>query len=163
MWMGVAAFLNYVSVPHYLYDIFFVEQYETFTNTIFRAFPKIMRVLTCFLPIMLGYVVVGTMLFGKETVEFATLGDGFSTLFSVAQGASVLDTINHLKKSSFGIFGTFYIITFMLLFVYFFLTISIAIMENTYLEVVTEGTYGMHGSPSTRRREKKCGGRESHG
>lgn len=140
LWMGVAAFFNSISLPPYFYKLVEFKHYKSIWITLQKALPQIGRVLLCFSPVMLGYVLVGTLMFGSSSSRFSTVGNSWVTLFSVANGDDIRATITLLYRNSsvIGTLGTMFIMSYMIVFIYIVMTIIISIMEQSYTAIAVQ-------------------------
>eukprot|EP01064_Diplonema_japonicum_P011544 TRINITY_DN18955_c0_g1_i1.p1 TRINITY_DN18955_c0_g1~~TRINITY_DN18955_c0_g1_i1.p1 ORF type:complete len:634 (+),score=89.77 TRINITY_DN18955_c0_g1_i1:59-1903(+) len=115
-------------------------------KTLRRGTPRALKFVSGCFPILMGYAILGTVMFGGYSDRFATLDGSFVVLFSVMNGDIIDETFESifLESSLFlKIFSRVYLYTFIALFIYAILNILLAIMEDAYFQVKRQLIVGL--------------------
>jgi hypothetical protein len=102
--------------------------------TLHRGLPQMIQFLFGVLPIFVGYVLFGTIMFGAKVPRFQSMGATATTLFSVANGDEIHDTFNSVAFTP--LVGKIYIYSYMILFSYVVLMVCIGIIEDAFFSAV---------------------------
>ncbi|TMW55412.1 hypothetical protein Poli38472_013303 [Pythium oligandrum] len=102
--------------------------------TLQRGLPRVAQFLIGVLPIFVGYVLFGTIMFGAKVPRFQSAGTTATTLFSVANGDEIHDTFNDVAFAPW--VGQIYVYSYLILFSYVVLMVCIAIMEDAFFSAV---------------------------
>ncbi|KAL3664480.1 hypothetical protein V7S43_010234 [Phytophthora oleae] len=102
--------------------------------TLQRGLPRVMRFLVGVLPIFVGFVLFGTVMFGAKVPRFQSASATATTLFSVANGDEVHDTFNDVAYTPW--IGQIYVYSYMILFSYVVLMVCIGIIEDAFFSAV---------------------------
>ncbi|KAG6960821.1 hypothetical protein JG687_00008027 [Phytophthora cactorum] len=84
--------------------------------TLRRGLPRVMQFLVGVLPIFVGFVLFGTVMFGAKVPRFQSASSTATTLFSVANGDEIHDTFNDVAYTPW--IGQIYVYSYMILFSY---------------------------------------------
>lgn len=102
--------------------------------TLQRGLPRVAQFLAGVLPIFVGYVLFGTIMFGAKVPRFQSAGVTATTLFSVANGDEIHDTFNSVSYTPW--IGQVYMYSYMILFSYVVLMVCIGIIEDAFFSAV---------------------------
>ncbi|EEY60272.1 uncharacterized protein PITG_21149 [Phytophthora infestans T30-4] len=102
--------------------------------TLRRGLPRVMQFLVGVLPIFVGFVLFGTVMFGAKVPRFQTASSTATTLFSVANGDEIHDTFNDVAYTPW--VGQIYVYSYMILFSYVVLMVCIGIIEDAFFSAV---------------------------
>lgn len=102
--------------------------------TLQRGLPRVAQFLAGVLPIFVGYVLFGTIMFGAHVPRFQSAGATATTLFSVANGDEIHDTFNSVAYTPW--IGQIYVYSYMILFSYVVLMVCIGIIEDSFFSAV---------------------------
>lgn len=72
-----------------------ITTFRLVAATLAITLPQIFKFVLTFIPVLMGYVVVGTMLFGNYSSRFSTISSSLITLFSVGNGTLVHQIQTH--------------------------------------------------------------------
>ncbi|KAF1791813.1 Polycystin cation channel, PKD1/PKD2 [Phytophthora cactorum] len=86
------------------------------------------------LPIFVGFVLFGTVMFGAKVPRFQSASSTATTLFSVANGDEIHDTFNDVAYTPW--IGQIYVYSYMILFSYVVLMVCIGIIEDAFFSAV---------------------------
>eukprot|EP01061_Rhynchopus_euleeides_P028677 TRINITY_DN4678_c1_g2_i1.p1 TRINITY_DN4678_c1_g2~~TRINITY_DN4678_c1_g2_i1.p1 ORF type:complete len:706 (+),score=276.81 TRINITY_DN4678_c1_g2_i1:107-2224(+) len=132
---GLAIMLEWIVVMSHLEN---QPRFYLLMKTLRRGAPKALRfTLGCF-PILMGYALCGTVMFGGYADRFGTLDDSFVVLFSLMNGDIVDETFASIffEDSLFlKVFSRMYMYSFVALFIYAILNILLVILEDAYFLV----------------------------
>ena len=99
------------------------------------AIPRVATVLVSVAPIILGYVMAGTIAFSSESTRFENFLATANTLFAVANGDEIRLTFLALEQTNdtaLYLLGQIYLYSFIVFFTYVVLMVCIAIIEEAY-------------------------------
>eukprot|EP01060_Flectonema_neradi_P039419 TRINITY_DN8676_c0_g4_i1.p1 TRINITY_DN8676_c0_g4~~TRINITY_DN8676_c0_g4_i1.p1 ORF type:complete len:648 (+),score=116.95 TRINITY_DN8676_c0_g4_i1:38-1981(+) len=116
-------------------------------KTLKRGTPRAFKFVVGSFPILMGYALLGTVLFGGYSEKFATLDGAFVTLFALMNGDIIDDTFQSIFFESnvvLQIVSRIYLYTYIALFIYAILNILLAIMEDAYFQVKRQIIQGLH-------------------
>lgn len=99
--------------------------------TMQTALPRVLAFFAGFLPVFLGFVVLGTVLFSTRMGMFASLSQGAWGLFSLMNGDSVQPIMLLMMTRSYAA-ALLFTVVFLLIMAYLSLNILIAIVEEAY-------------------------------
>ncbi|EGZ07824.1 hypothetical protein PHYSODRAFT_526427 [Phytophthora sojae] len=102
--------------------------------TLRRGLPRVMQFLVGVLPIFVGFVLFGTVMFGAKVPRFQSASATATTLFSVANGDEIHDTFNDVAYTPW--IGQIYVYSYMILFSYVVLMVCIGIIEDAFFSAV---------------------------
>ncbi|KAG6590642.1 Mucolipidin [Phytophthora cinnamomi] len=102
--------------------------------TLRRGLPRVMQFLAGVLPIFVGFVLFGTVMFGAKVPRFQSASATATTLFSVANGDEIHDTFNDVAYTPW--IGQIYVYSYMILFSYVVLMVCIGIIEDAFFSAV---------------------------
>ncbi|DBA02208.1 TPA: hypothetical protein N0F65_007618 [Lagenidium giganteum] len=123
--------LHWMSLVRYLQ---FHARFHILGLTLYRGLPRVAQFLVGVLPIFVGYVLFGTIMFGAKVPRFQGVGTTAVTLFSVANGDEIHDTFNAVAFTP--IIGQLYVYSYMILFSYVVLMVCIGIIEDAFFSAV---------------------------
>ena len=107
-------------------------------KTLRRGTPKALRFTAGCFPILMGYALLGTVMFGGYADRFGSLDASFVVLFSLMNGDIIDETFDSIFFEGnlfLKIFSRLYLYTFIALFVYAILNILLVILEDAYFLV----------------------------
>ncbi|KAL4166520.1 hypothetical protein KRP22_013778 [Phytophthora ramorum] len=102
--------------------------------TLRRGLPRVIQFLVGVLPIFVGFVLFGTVMFGAKVPRFQSASATATTLFSVANGDEIHDTFNDVAYTPW--IGQIYVYSYMILFSYVVLMVCIGIIEDAFFSAV---------------------------
>jgi hypothetical protein len=102
--------------------------------TLQRGLPRVAQFIAGVLPIFVGYVLFGTIMFGAKVPRFQSASATATTLFSVANGDEIHDTFNSVAYTPW--IGQIYVYSYMILFSYVALMVCIGIIEDAFFSAV---------------------------
>ncbi|RLN46988.1 hypothetical protein BBJ28_00010043 [Nothophytophthora sp. Chile5] len=102
--------------------------------TLRRGLPRVAQFLVGVLPIFVGFVLFGTVMFGAKVPRFQSASATATTLFSVANGDEIHDTFNDVAYTPW--IGQIYVFSYMILFSYVVLMVCIGIIEDAFFSAV---------------------------
>ncbi|TYZ69375.1 hypothetical protein PybrP1_005637 [[Pythium] brassicae (nom. inval.)] len=102
--------------------------------TLQRGLPRVAQFLVGVLPVFVGYVLFGTILFGAHVPRFQSASATATTLFSVANGDEIHDTFNAVAYTPW--VGQLYVYSYMIVFSYVVLMVCIGIIEDAFFSAV---------------------------
>lgn len=103
-------------------------------RTLQRGLPRVAQFLVGVLPVFVGYVLFGTIMFGAHVPRFQSPSATATTLFSVANGDEIHDTFNSVAYTPW--IGQIYVYTYMIIFSYVVLMVCIGIIEDSFFSAV---------------------------
>ncbi|CAI5724010.1 unnamed protein product [Peronospora farinosa] len=109
-------------------------RFQTLGLTLRRGLPRVMQFLIGVLPIFIGFVLFGTVMFGAKVPRFQSASVTATTLFSVANGDEVHDTFIDVAYTPW--IGQIYVYSYMILFSYVVLMVCIGIIEDAFFSAV---------------------------
>lgn len=115
--------------------------------TLQRGLPRVAQFLAGVLPIFVGFVLFGTVMFGAKVPRFQTAGATATTLFSVANGDEIHDTFNAVAYTPW--VGQLYVYSYLILFSYVVLMVCIGIIEDAFFSAVFPASWPSAGAPRT--------------
>ncbi|CAI5744922.1 unnamed protein product [Peronospora destructor] len=116
-------------------------RFQTLGLTLRRGLPRVLQFLIGVLPIFIGFVLFGTVMFGAKVPRFQSASATATTLFSVANGDEIHDTFIDVAFTPW--IGQIYVYSYMILFSYVVLMVCIGIIEDAFF---SEGRH-MSGRP----------------
>ncbi|KAG7395303.1 Mucolipin-2 [Phytophthora boehmeriae] len=102
--------------------------------TLRRGLPRVLQFLVGVLPIFVGFVLFGTVMFGAKVPRFQSASATATTLFSVANGDEIHDTFSDVAYTPW--VGQIYVYSYMILFSYVVLMVCIGIIEDAFFSAV---------------------------
>lgn len=123
--------LHWVSLVRYLQVN---ARFTILGLTLQRGLPRVAQFLAGVLPIFVGFVLFGTVMFGAKVPRFQTASATATTLFSVANGDEIHDTFNAVAYTPW--VGQLYVYSYMILFSYVVLMVCIGIIEDAFFSAV---------------------------
>lgn len=121
-WMSVVRYLR-VSTRFHILGL-----------TLQRGLPRVAQFLAGVLPVFVGYVLFGTIMFGAHVPRFQSAGATATTLFAIANGDEIHDTFNDVAATP--VVGQLYVYSYLLLFSYVVLMVCIGIIEDAFFSAV---------------------------
>ncbi|OWZ11701.1 Mucolipin [Phytophthora megakarya] len=128
--------------------------------TLRRGLPRVMQFLVGVLPIFVGFVLFGTVMFGAKVPRFQSASSTATTLFSVANGDEIHDTFNDVAYTPW--IGQIYVYSYMILFSYVVLMVCIGIIEDAFFSAVFPATWPTLDERQKAGRQNSGGGRHHH-
>ena len=124
--LGMGCALAWVNMTRYLS---YHKSTKLIVLTVRSSFPDVIKIVGAVMPITLAFVTFGVVFFSPVSPKFATLDNGFVTLFSVAMGDEMIPTFSDLRDG-----GPFISRAYLYLFVCFavFLGLNLTISMVTY-------------------------------
>ena len=104
--------------------------------TLKRGVPRVLQFLAGVLPIFVGFVLFGTVMFGTKVPRFQNASTTATALFSVANGDEIYDTFNDVAYTPW--IGQIYIYSYIILFSYVVLMVCIGIIDDAFFSAVSE-------------------------
>lgn len=119
---------------------FTILQYWRYTNRytissliLWGAFFKIQQILISILPIAIGLMFLGILLFGNSSYSFNSIPNIIITIYSVMNCDSIWDTFTATNSDeNISVVGTIYVSIIFILFHYLTLRVILAIVETLY-------------------------------
>ena len=109
-------------------------RFQTLGLTLRRGLPRVLQFLVGVLPIFIGFVLFGTVMFGAKVPRFQSASATATTLFSVANGDEIHDTFIDVAYTPW--IGQIYVYSYMILFSYVVLMVCIGIIEDAFFSAV---------------------------
>ena len=122
-------------------------RYYLLIHSLSHGLPSVARFTLGCVPIFMAYVGAATVFFGRTSQSFGSIGETTTTLFSLLNGDTMLDTFDSIGPADqwrSGL-GRLFLGTFIMLFTYAVLNVFISIISQAWEEVHFEAT--MDGSP----------------
>jgi hypothetical protein len=94
--LGINVFFYYFSFLSYLR---YNNRFTTSIIILWSAFFKVQRIIISILPIALGLMFLGIIIFGNSNIRFASMRDIFITIYSVMNCDSIWDTFQASDSS----------------------------------------------------------------
>mmetsp|Transcript_18872 Transcript_18872/g.34969 ORF Transcript_18872/g.34969 Transcript_18872/m.34969 type:complete len:693 (+) Transcript_18872:169-2247(+) len=107
------------------------KRYYSFVLTMSHAMPLLLPFLIGVTPIFLGYAMFGLSYFGNQVTWFQLPEGTFKLLFSVLNGDVVYQTFVSMWQPNSAIV-TIYWVTFIIIFMYGVLNVTISVIEHSY-------------------------------
>lgn len=126
--------------------------------TLQRGLPRVAQFLVGVLPVFVGYVLFGTILFGAHVPRFQSPSATATTLFSVANGDEIHDTFNAVAYTPW--VGQLYVYSYMIVFSYVVLMVCIGIIEDAFFSAVFPASWPSLDKSERERAERSQ--RETH-
>jgi mucolipin 3 len=136
--------LHWVSLVRYLQVN---ARFAILGLTLQRGLPRVAQFLAGVLPIFVGFVLFGTIMFGAKVPRFQTASATATTLFSVANGDEIHDTFNAVAYTPW--VGQLYVYSYLILFSYVVLMVCIGIIEDAFFSAVFPASWPSAGVPRT--------------
>ena len=131
--LGLSLAFHCISVLHYLR---YNNRFTTSTLILWGAFFKVQRILFSALPLVIGLILLGLLLFGNSGQNFGSIPSIFITLYAVMNCDSIYDTfIATASTENAGIIGTIYVTVIFILFNYLMLRLVLAVVESLYFSL----------------------------
>jgi mucolipin 3 len=124
--------LHWVSLVRYLSA--HNTRFHILGLTLQRGLPRVAQFLVGVLPIFVGYVLFGTVMFGAKVPRFQSPGATATTLFAIANGDEIHDTFNDVAFTPW--VGQIYVYSYLILFSYVVLMVCIGIIEDAFFSAV---------------------------
>ncbi|KAF1328479.1 Mucolipidin protein, partial [Globisporangium splendens] len=121
--------------------------------TLQRGLPRVAQFLAGVLPIFVGYVLFGTIMFGAKVPRFQSASATATTLFSVANGDEIHDTFNSVTYTPW--IGQIYVYSYMILFSYAVLMVCIGIIEDAFFSAVFPASWPSLGQQEREQAQRK--------
>ena len=87
-------------------------------STVAEGMPNVLRFIVGCMPLYLGYSVLGTVMFGRISDDFASVRRTWVTLFSLLNGDSMLDVFDGVYTPGLGgLVSQVYLVTFICFFI----------------------------------------------
>ena len=87
-------------------------------STVAEGMPNVLRFIVGCMPLYLGYSVLGTVMFGRVSDDFASVRRTWVTLFSLLNGDSMLDVFDGVYTPGLGgLVSQVYLVTFICFFI----------------------------------------------
>ncbi|KAF1779338.1 Polycystin cation channel, PKD1/PKD2 [Phytophthora cactorum] len=138
-WFWFVLTVNFATVTCFVGYV--ASRLSTLVNTRFHIsthlaarFTRVMQFLVGVLPIFVGFVLFGTVMFGAKVPRFQSASSTATTLFSVANGDEIHDTFNDVAYTPW--IGQIYVYSYMILFSYVVLMVCIGIIEDAFFSAV---------------------------
>ena len=128
--------------------------------TLRRGFPRVLQFLTGVLPIFVGFVLFGTVMFGTKVPRFRSASTTATALFSVANGDEIYDTFNDVAYSPW--IGQIYIYCYIVLFSYVVLMVCIGIIEDAFFSALYGRDSNTQHEPGSGRTPSRAHGGKLH-
>ena len=113
--LSASAFLTIVNTTRYLE---FFPKYYVLMSTVAEGMPNVLRFIVGCMPLYLGYSVLGTVMFGRVSDDFASVRRTWVTLFSLLNGDSMLDVFDGVYTPGLGgLVSQVYLVTFICFFI----------------------------------------------
>eukprot|EP01065_Artemidia_motanka_P031309 TRINITY_DN37600_c0_g1_i1.p1 TRINITY_DN37600_c0_g1~~TRINITY_DN37600_c0_g1_i1.p1 ORF type:complete len:566 (+),score=206.61 TRINITY_DN37600_c0_g1_i1:227-1699(+) len=125
--VGLGCLLCWCRIMQHMED---AAAYKQLLETFRLGVPVVLRFVLSLLPVLIGFASLGVALFSEHTSKFESIDESFFTLFAVMNGDVVLDTIDSVKQV--GLLGPLYLMTFVVLFIWVALSITISIIQDSY-------------------------------
>lgn len=122
-------------------------RYYLLIHSLSHGLPSVGRFTLGCVPIFMAYTGAATVFFGRTSQSFRSIGETTTTLFSLLNGDTMLDTFDSIGPADqwrSGL-GRLFLGTFIMLFSYAVLNVFISIISQAWEEVHFEAT--MDGSP----------------
>ncbi|KAG2388051.1 hypothetical protein C9374_000901 [Naegleria lovaniensis] len=132
--LGLSSIFVWANIVQYLSHS---PKFYVLIKALRKGLPNIGRFIIGAAPLLIGYALCGMVLFGSYTSNFQGFQNSIVTLFSAANGDSLIDVFSSLYGQNIVIayFSRLYLITFVCLFTYSVINIFILIMEDAYFSV----------------------------
>eukprot|EP01048_Picozoa_sp_COSAG05_P004081 COSAG05_NODE_207_length_14113_cov_13.452119_7_plen_708_part_00 len=119
----------------------YTPRYYILIHTLTHSLPSVGRFILGCVPLFLSFVGAATVFFGRQAQSFGSLGETITTLFSLLNGDTMLDTFDAVgssKNQLGGGLGRLFLAVFIMLFTYAVLNVFIAILCQAWEEVQYE-------------------------
>ncbi|XP_073998934.1 mucolipin-3-like isoform X2 [Rhodnius prolixus] len=122
IWFGVLRYLG------------FFKTYNVVILTLKKAFPKVIRFLSCAILIYAGFTFCGWLILGPYHIKFRTLASTSECLFALINGDDMYATfsIMAVKSSVLWWYSRLYLYSFISLYIYVVLSLFISIIMDAY-------------------------------
>lgn len=131
--LGLSLAFHCISTLHYLR---YNNRFTTSTLILWGAFFKVQRILFSALPLVIGLLLLGLLVFGNSAQNFGSAPSIFVTLYAVMNCDSIYDTfIATNSTENIGIIGTIYVTVIFILFNYLMLRLVLAVVESLYFSL----------------------------
>jgi hypothetical protein len=131
VFVGVGGFFYSLAVIRYLE---FSSNLLALTLTVKLALSRVFYVFVSVMPIFIGYLLLGVVMFSRYTVRFANLGDAAVSLFSLINGDDIHSTFEELEASfPYNWVARIYMFSFVAFFISTVLNTIIFIIEDAFL------------------------------
>ena len=122
-------------------------RYYLLVHSLSHGLPSVARFTLGCIPIFMAYVGAATVFFGRTSRSFGSIGETTTTLFSLLNGDTMLDTFDSIGPADQwrSALGRLFLGSFIMLFTYAVLNVFISIISQAWEEVHFEAT--MDGSP----------------
>jgi hypothetical protein len=134
--LGFGMLLIFYQIKRYLLVIG-GEDNQTFLlfAVLEKAAPRVLYFLISILPVLLGYVLCGTIMFGGKLRLFETCSATLSTLFCIANGDSMVNIFEAVYWSD-GWLGYVYLYSWCSLVIFVIVNIFLVIVQQTYEDII---------------------------
>lgn len=130
LFLGLSTALMWVSLLSYLR---YSNRFTSSALILWGAFFKVQRILISALPIAMGLMLCGILIFGETIDNFGSIKSIFITIFSVMNCDSIWDTYNQTTVADSTMFlGTIYVTLIFVIFSYVMLRLFLAVIESLY-------------------------------
>ena len=133
-----------------------IPRYYVLMKAMAHSLPHLARFLTAVIPIFFGYAFMGIAMFGSYSKYFKNLDRALVTLYCVLNGDSVRDMFLALDQTDellIRIFSKLYLYTFICLFIYNVLNVTLTIVQDTYIGI--KEAYGVFTHQTERLHEEE--------
>lgn len=132
--LGTGSLLAWVGVLRY---IGFFEQFNILILTLKRAFPSMLRFLTCCFMLYIGFVVCGWVVLGPYHIKFRHMSTASECLFSLINGDDMFVTFSATVTDNELVwyYSRIYLYLFNSLFIYAVLNLFLAVINDTYITI----------------------------
>eukprot|EP01043_Picozoa_sp_COSAG02_P000029 COSAG02_NODE_1_length_108762_cov_456.708287_29_plen_669_part_00 len=122
-------------------------RYYLLVHSLSHGLPSVARFTLGCVPIFMAYVGAATVFFGRTSQSFGSIGETTTTLFSLLNGDTMLDTFDSIGPADQwrSALGRLFLGTFIMLFSYAVLNVFISIISQAWEEVHFEAL--VDGSP----------------
>ena len=140
IYLGFAMMCIFYNLKRYLITSVGGEKEHHNTTSIFfrvlsKAAPRVIYFLISIMPVMFGYVLCGTIWFGGKVRLFATCAQTLVTLYSLANGDSMVNVFEAVWWSD-GWLGYIYLYSYISLIIFVVVNIFLVIVQQTYEDIV---------------------------
>ncbi|WAR24118.1 MCLN3-like protein [Mya arenaria] len=129
--LGTGSLLAWLGVLRY---IGFFQQFNILIVTLKKAFPNMLRFLTCCFMLYIGFVICGWVVLGPYHLKFRQMSTASECLFSLINGDDMFVTFSATVTNNQLVwyYSRFYLYLFISLFIYAVLNLFIAVIMDTY-------------------------------
>ncbi|XP_060574961.1 mucolipin-3-like [Ruditapes philippinarum] len=129
--LGTGSLLAWLGVLRY---IGFFKQFNILIVTLKKAFPNMMRFLSCCMMLYIGFVICGWVVLGPYHIKFRQMSTASECLFSLVNGDDMFVTFSATvtKNQLIWYYSRIYLYLFISLFIYAVLNLFIAVIMDTY-------------------------------